>query len=155
LREGEINPQIDVANGMVVIPADSVLELGQDGLPDILDGPANKLGRILALDLACVAGAESRGGSCPSFRALRLNEAVAEVRAGALPSGASLPRERFAHLAASLLAAKLLKGSPDLLKLSSSYGEVIFKVSSALGAQVSTASPIGGEIALKFNFVAP
>ncbi|MBV9218086.1 MAG: hypothetical protein JO366_06440 [Methylobacteriaceae bacterium] len=155
LREGEIDPQVDLANSAVVIPADKVLDLGADGLPDVLDRPANKLGRILALDLACVAAAENRGGSCPSFRLLRLNEAVAEVRTGTLPSRTPLPRERFAHLAASLLAAKVLKGSPDLLKLSGSYGEMIFKVTSALGVQAPVTSPIGGEIALKFNFVAP
>jgi len=156
LRARGIDARIDLSNTAVVLPLDSVAQLGPDGLPDIKGGSTRDLGRILALDVGCVASPREDPKSCGPFDLLRLNEAVADIRIGPLSPSASLPQDRFGRLLSDLFAASLLKGSPGLLMLSGTHGDVVLRVTSALAAG-KRASPgeIGGDLVIRFAFARP
>jgi hypothetical protein len=156
LKERGIAASVDPDNASIAIPLATMAKLGDDGLPALASDATDKLGGTLAHDLACVAAQSDYAGDCAAFHLLRLDTAAMEVRIAPLGPGATLSQDRFGRLLASLLTAELLKGSPDLLRLSGSAGGVIVTTASAVAAgAVAAPGAVGGDLAIGFAFTPP
>ena len=156
LRAGGLAATADADKGTVLMPLGEVLGIDAAGLPTVAATLSGRLGPPLAELLACVTAPRSTARNCEAFARLGLDALAVTARLGAVPSGAALPRDRFADLGAALLSARLFGEHPVLIGASNATGGRVVTFGTAYAGPgtpgVLAAPGVIGELVFDFTF---
>ncbi len=143
----------DTAAGAVLVGLDALARPEEAGLPALRAPAVAELAAGLAPALACVSLPRAEGSACGGIDLLSLDSLSVQVRLGATPPDAALPRDRAARFLAAALSTALYADAPALLAASDRVGGAAVAFDDGTVGTGRDGMP--GTLALAFAFARP
>lgn len=143
----------DTAGGTVLVALDGLVQADGSGLPRLKAPAVAGLAGALTPAVGCVSVPRASDPPCPDTDLLSLDGLSVQVRLGATPPDAALPRDRTARFLAASLADAIYGGATSLLRASDRTGGAAVGFDDGTVGDGRDGTP--GDVALVFGFAKP